>query len=145
MTTREEQRESLGVGVIVLSQDKKHVLLGERKNAFKAGWLGMPGGRVEGNEAIVETAKRELQEEAGLDADQVSYVGVVREWQGTYSFIHFGFIVTKFSGEVTNREPEKCTGWEWYSLNNLPKKILPGHKSILDIYLAKENGFVDIL
>lgn len=144
MDKAEEQREHIGVGVVVLSPDKKNILLGERMNAYKAGWLGMPGGRIEGNEPVFETAKRELQEEAGGTAEEISYLGVVREWQQTYSFIHFGFLVTTFTGEITNVEADKCKGWDWYPLNNLPEKILPGHKGILKLYMDKEKGFIDL-
>lgn len=114
MDKAEEQREHIGVGVVVLSPDKKNILLGERMNSYKAGWLGMPGGRIEGSEPVFETVNRELLEEAGITADNSEYVRVVRDWQGTYSFIHFGFVVSAFNGEITNAEPHKCKRWDWY-------------------------------
>jgi 8-oxo-dGTP diphosphatase len=132
----EEKREHIGVGIVVLSEDKKRIILGERMNSFKAGWLGMPGGRIEGDEAVIEAAKRELLEEAGVTAQEIS--------QETYSFIHFGFVVSDLSGEVTNMEPDKCKGWQWYSLDSLPEKILPGHRGIIELYKNKEKFLLDL-
>lgn len=141
----EERKEHLGVGILVLSNDKTHILLGERMNAYKAGWLGMPGGRIEGSEQINTAAKRELWEEVGITAQQLEYLGVVREWQKTYSFIHFGFVVSAYSGEITNKEKDKCKGWKWYSLDQLPEKIIEGHKGILELYIQRNKGLVDLI
>jgi ADP-ribose diphosphatase len=42
--------------------------------------LGLPGGTVEDDEAPIETANRELQEELGVRADELTYLGEVRTW-----------------------------------------------------------------
>jgi 8-oxo-dGTP diphosphatase len=87
---------------------------------------------------LLTGAKRELEEETGLVNPQLEYIGVVREKQEGYSFIHFVFVCKSFDGEVQNTEPEKCEGWEWYSVENLPQNILNGHKAGIEMYKNKK-------
>lgn len=130
--------EHFGVGILIFN-NKNEVLLGERVDAYKAGVFGAPGGRVKLSEPITDAAKRELQEETGLITDSLVYIGVVRELQETYNFIHFAFAIKDFQGEPINMEPNKCKGWQWYSVNNLPDKMLPGHKAMIDMYLYPDT------
>lgn len=125
--------EHIGVPIIVLN-NKNEILIAERINVYGAGLYGMPGGHIDLDEPMEETVKRELLEETGLSAEKLEFVGVVRELQKTYNFIHFGFIIKKFSGELRNAEPSKSKDWEWISLESLPENILPGHKAILKMF-----------
>jgi 8-oxo-dGTP diphosphatase len=131
--------ERIGVCVIVLDKKSEQVLLGKRLNSYRAGMLGLPGGRINLKESLKECGKRELLEETALEAKNMEYVGVIRELQDDYNFIHFAFICTDFLGEPQVTEPDKCERWEWYSLTNLPENILPGHKAALDIYLHQDK------
>lgn len=138
--------ESIGAVVIVVDPTNNKILLGKRKNSYKAGWFGLPGGRVDYDELLPTGAARELLEETGLVPQDLSYLGVVREQQESSQFIHFGFVTHVFQGEPTNVEPDKCEGWEWYELDNLPDQILPGHQGIIDIFLSPEQENVrDVL
>ena len=61
-----------GVG-IVLRDDLGRVLLEKRSDC---GLWGLPGGRIEAGESIVETAVREINEETGLSIRITSLLGV---------------------------------------------------------------------
>ena len=113
------KKEHIGVSIVTLN-DKDQILL---------------GGRIELNEPLINTVKRELLEETGVEAEIINYIGIVRELQKSYTFIHFGFLVKKIKGEPKNMETSKCKGWNWYSFDKLPNNILPGHKAILEIHL----------
>jgi 8-oxo-dGTP diphosphatase len=133
-------QEKIGVVIIVLDETKQHILLGKRKNAYMAGSYGVPGGRIELKEPIEETVKRELKEESNLVAEKVKYLGVVREQQVTYNFIHFIFLCEVYYGDLKNNEPDKCEGWEWHPLDSIPKNILPGHKAGINIFKSAEKS-----
>lgn len=79
---------NIGCAVIVKNHQGQ-VLFGKRKNAFKSGLYGFPGGRINKNEKALVASKRELLEETGLKARSLKYIGVVKEWQDSYHFIHF--------------------------------------------------------
>lgn len=140
------KHESIGAVVIVVHPESQKILLGKRKNSYKAGYFGLPGGRVDYDELLPTGAARELLEETGLVSQDLSYLGVVREQQESSQFIHFGFVTHDFQGVPTNVEPDKCEGWEWYDLESLPSPILPGHKGIIDIFRSPEKENVrDVL
>lgn len=77
------------------------VLLGMKKRGFGAGrWNGF-GGKVGEGEAIEEAARRELREEAGIDARALTRAGVLEfSWDGKPEVLEVHlFRATEFSGE----------------------------------------------
>lgn len=141
------ETEHVGVCVIILNEPKTRVLLGKRLNHFRAGMLGLPGGKIDKGEPIEACGKRELEEETSLIGNKFEFVGVIREQQKEVGFfIHFAFVCSDFIGEPKRTEPDKCAGWKWHPLNKLPKNILQGHKAALDIYLHPDKPlFRDLL
>lgn len=139
--TSEEKLEHLGVAIVVLNSESNKVLLGERLNSYKSDWFGLPGGRLELREKLMDCVQRELNEEVGITPNTIEYVGVVRKLQNnSYNFIHFGLVAKSFTGKVQNLEPHKCKGWKWVSIENLPDKILPAHKILIKMYLQPSLG-----
>ena len=135
----------LGTCIIVLSRDGKKVLLGKRKNSYRSGYYGLPGGRVESSEKLIDSAKRELLEETGLDVRVLKYIGVIRDLQEGYTFTHFAFLCKKYKGEPKLTEPDKCEAWEWFSINSVPEKTLVGNKAAIDMFLKSGSpSFRDV-
>ena len=82
-------------------------------------------------------------EETGLKANSLKYVGVVKELQDSYHFIHFAYLCAKASGDLQLMEPEKCESWQWFDLDKLPKNTLPGHLQAIKL-LEDNKGIRDI-
>lgn len=122
------------VGVIVLLLKENKLLLGKRKNGYGSGKYGIPGGRVDPGEKLESALKRELLEETGVMTVKLRLLGPIREDQGGFVFVHFAYVCTDFEGEIQVLEPNKCEGWEWFPLDNLPKNILRGHRSAIKMY-----------
>jgi mutator protein MutT len=131
------------IGCVVIVKNKLgQILLGKRKGSYKAGYFGMPGGRVDSHEQLEACAKRELEEETGLVAKKLTYVGVVKEWQESYHFIHFIYVCETWDGEPKVMEPDKCEDWEWFAQDELPEKVLLGHLKGIEL-MESEVGVVD--
>ncbi len=77
-TMNMKQPQNIGTCVVLVNHEGK-VLLGKRKNAYKSGMYGLPGGRIEYGEPMSEALAREVTEETGLEVTNFEYVGVVRE------------------------------------------------------------------
>lgn len=137
--------EQIGACVIVINRENR-ILLGKRKNAFRAGKYGLPGGRLNKGEKLLECVARELKEETNLHGKEFEFVGVTKEFQveHNFNFIQFVYTCRVYDGNLTNTEPEKCEGWEWYSINNLPSNLLEGHKWAIDMYVKKDVPIRDI-
>lgn len=125
--------QHLGVCAILLDQTGQ-VLLGERKNSYKAGYLGLPGGRIELNEPLEIAITREVEEETGFTDLSFTYLGVVRENQETYDFIHFVYMAQVGLLQPELREPDKCAGWQWLNADPANSHILPGHAGALRLW-----------
>ncbi len=135
----------IGACIICFNKDKTKVVLGKRKNSYKAGWYGLPGGRVELTEPLLDCAIRELKEETAIDTQKLDYLGVIRELQETYNFIHFAFVCNEYIQEPKLTEPEKCEGWEWFDVHNIPQNTVPGHKAAIEMITKQTSTLVDIV
>lgn len=131
-------KEPIGVCVLVFN-NKNQILLGKRQGGYKAGTYGLPGGCLDGAETLEAAALRELTEETSVIAADLTYIGVLREWQGTSSFIHFVYSCRRFTGTPTTVEPEKCAGWNWYDLDSLPTPLLNGHRAAIDLFVSNRS------
>lgn len=132
------------IGVFIIVTKGSKVLLGKRKNAYKTGSYGCPGGRLELVESLIECAKRELFEETGVRSTSFKFIGVIRELQGGYNFIHFVFECNKFDGNIQVAEPEKCESWDFYPIDKLPFNTLPAHKAGIDLLQKSCPDYIDI-
>ncbi len=131
-----EIERPIGVAIILLKNSK--LLMGRRKNGYKPGTMGVPGGRIEKGETVENAVVRELMEETGIVPKKFKFIGVVRNDQRESVFVHFVFVCTDYEGEPNNIEPEMCEGWDWYDFDELPDNILPGHKAAIEMYLSGE-------
>jgi 8-oxo-dGTP diphosphatase len=127
--------QPLGACVLLLNPQSE-VLVGKRKNGYRPGLYGLPGGRIEFGEPVLDTAIREVREETGLQVPNLKYQGAVRETQDERDFIHFVFVGKHITDQPQLVEPDKCEGWEWHSLENcLTLPLLPGHKAAIEMHL----------
>lgn len=110
-----------------LVKDNK-ILLGKRLVNAGFGQWGLPGGHLEYKESLSDAIRRELREEIGIEATSVQFAQVVNDTQQERHYIHINFIVTEWTGEIVNKEPEKCEKWDWFDLEQLPENIFFAHK-----------------
>lgn len=131
------------VGVTVLVVDGEKVLLGTRLQGRASGTWGFPGGHVEVGERLAAAAARELQEETGLIADALEFIGMANYPEQENHWVHINFLVIKWHGELENREPEVCGEWKWFPLDALPENMTPFHAYIMPMY-RKHKMFVEV-
>lgn len=134
--------QHLGACVVVQRADGL-VLMGVRKNGYGAGYYGLPGGRLELGEKVEANAQRELAEETGIFADRLTFLGIVRDAQETYDFIHFVYLYQVEVASPNLVEPDKCEGWVWINPQRLPEHVLRGHRGAIALLLDKSQHIVD--
>ncbi len=126
------KRPSVGVGVLILRSGQ--ILLGQRKNAHGDGTWAPPGGHLEWNESLEDCAKREVMEETGLDIEnirQAAFTNDVFSAEGKH-YVTLFLLADCPSGEPEIKEPEKCTGWKWFSWDELPRPLFLPLQHIFD-------------
>lgn len=120
---------------LVLRRDNEVLLLRRANTGYQDGKYGLISGHVDGDELATVAMAREAKEEAGIDVHpkDLRFVHVVHRLgeSNDQERVDFFFEATKWDGEVTNMEPQKCDDLSWFQLDNLPENMLPIVKSVL--------------
>ncbi len=119
----------------IIHQDPR-VLLGMKKRGFGVGrWNGF-GGKVQSGETIEDAAKRELQEEAGIEAESLEKVGIVDfEFKGDPEILQVHiFKSTGFYGQPKESEEMKP---QWWHVDKIPfKEMWPDDIHWMPLFLS---------
>ena len=120
-----KDRPKVGMGVYILNPQNQ-VLFTLRKNNVGAGKWCPPGGHLEYGEEFLDCVKREVKEEVNLDVSEAEIWSTMNNvmHDPDRHYVNVDFLVTKWSGEIKNTEPDKCEKIEWFNLNSLPKPLL---------------------
>jgi 8-oxo-dGTP diphosphatase len=154
------ERPKVGVGVIVLSSIAQHnntvraaaaetqtpssyIWVGRRKGSHGSSKLALPGGHLEYHESWSECAIREVQEEMGITLKDVEFLHVTNDIM-IHEEKHYVtiFMISQFDiaqQQPINQEPDKCAGWEAYTLPQL-RSMIDSNELFLPLEnLLKEN------
>jgi mutator protein MutT len=133
---------------IILVRDDGQILLGQRQNTgFMDGSWHLPSGHLDPGESATVGAAREAAEEIGVTIDpaDLRLVHVMHHFTDEARTAFF-FEAIKWTGEVTNTEPDKCAEWRWFSLNAVPDDMIPYAAEALTHYregtIYAERGWV---
>jgi len=123
---------------MVLKEGK--VLLGRRMNAHGEGEYANTGGHVEPLESLIETAKRETMEEAGITIQNVRFLCVsnITEYSPKH-YVDIGLIAEWENGEPKVLEPDKRESWNWYDLDDLPHPLFASSAIYIKAYKTGRN------
>lgn len=136
---------SVNAYLILKKQDKLLLLLRKNTGYLDDHW-GLPAGHVEPGESATEGMIREAKEELGIDLSLKDLRAVHIMHRKTNRLnIDIFFECNNWTGEIENREPEKCGGVEFFSLSSLPSPIVDYHMTALRATEEKqfysESGF----
>ena len=113
------------MGVLVMRRGR--VLLGRRRGSHGVGDYAAPGGHIEFGESFEQAARREVREETGLEITELRLLSVgnyiFKRDDGERHYIDVDFVCEAPAGEAQLMEPEKCDGWDWYDLDDLPRPL----------------------
>lgn len=76
-TTREVCEHCDGVAVLPITEDGEVILVSQYRYPFEKMVLEAPAGKVDGDEYHLHCGERELSEETGYAADEMTYLGFV--------------------------------------------------------------------
>ena len=113
----------VGVAVVIIRDGK--ILLGERIGSHGANTWATPGGHLEMGEEIAACAIRETLEETGLKVSDVSQLGFSNDVFNPLNkhYVTLYVMANGVEGEPEIMEPNKCLGWQWFALDELPKPL----------------------
>lgn len=120
---------------------KKQILLAQRKNTgYMDGlWDFAGGGHVDENESATQAVARECREELGINIQltDIHFVHLSHRvgLNGKPTYYDIYFVVDKYDNIPYIAEPEKCSGLQWFDIENLPTDIIQIRKQALYLYL----------
>lgn len=125
---------------IILVNDKGEYLLVKRALEPAKGYWDLPGGFVEENESLEESARCELREELGVEIDALHYVGSTTELYSfqkvTYSTVAACF-VAKFPDNAKLKAADDVASYKFFVPNKLPLDQLAFESMKNDFEAAK--------
>jgi 8-oxo-dGTP pyrophosphatase MutT (NUDIX family) len=132
---------------VFIKNAQGQILMQQRKHPY--GIWGLPGGLMELGESTEDTIRREVAEETGLVLGNVILLGVysgegyrcVAENGDEFDVVITVYETSEYEGEVEVMDDESL-GFEWFSVENLPKKIAKTHSQIIRDYIARGEKIV---
>jgi 8-oxo-dGTP diphosphatase len=123
-----------------------HVLLLLRQNTgYMDGMYDLPAGHIELRENATDGIVREAHEEVGITVtrDDLQVVHVMHRYSESSPLVYFCvyFLASRWQGEPTNCEPDKCGDVRWVPLSNLPENCVPFTRCVLEEYWPKQVGY----
>jgi len=130
----------VGVGVIIQNVHKE-ILIGKRIGSH-APFYSIPGGHLENGETFEEAAIKEVFEETGLIIKNPIVYGVTNNLR-TYKienkhYVSINLFVNEYEGELENKEPHKCEGWDWYPLSQIPQPHFDASEFAIECFVKKQ-------
>jgi 8-oxo-dGTP diphosphatase len=144
-----QDRFTLHASVHILFMKNKEILLSLRKNITSDGLYGLIAGHLEDGETISQVFIREAKEEVGVivrpEDLNISTICHSYSRHNNRQFIQFYALCNKWTGEFSNREPDKCESIKFFPINDLPQNIVPYIKDaipkVLDGTIYYEYGW----
>ena len=124
---------------LFLVQDGQILLARRFQTGYEDGKYGLPSGHLEDGETLMECIVREAKEEIGIliDPTDITFAYCIHR-KSDRNGVDFFFTTKKWSGTVTNREPEKCDHVAWFPLDDLPDTIIGYIKDAIEGWQKEE-------
>jgi len=119
---------------LLLENSNGDILFSQRHNTgFKDGYWSLVAGHLDGGEDAKQALIREAKEEAGITIQSTDLLHVHTQHRLTpdREYIDLYFSCNKWQGEITNMEPNKCSGLAFHSLENLQIPLVEYLPSVL--------------
>ena len=115
---------------LVLKKDNAVLLARRHNTGYKDGYYFLVAGHVEPGETFTQAIVREAKEEIGIiiHPDDVRVAHVMHRMSGAdgdfEERIDIFLCADRWTGEIVNEEPDKCSALTWASIDNLPSDVV---------------------
>jgi len=126
------------VGVWFYSIDTQRYLYLLRNDPRHPGTWGLPGGKIESGETLIDAMNRECIEEIGFVPDYLKLVPLEKFTSADQGFVYHTFFCS-IETEFTPKLNDEHIGWAWINSGSWPKPMHPGLWSTVNFDAVKEK------
>ena len=132
---KQERFKPYAAAYLLMIKDEKVLLLRRFNTGYQDGNYSLVAGHLDGGETTKQCIIREASEEAGImvSPKDLDVIHVMHRFSPDREYFDIYLRTEKWSGDITNMEPDKCDELKWYNMNDLPENVLP------EVKLALEN------
>lgn len=113
---------------LILRRGNKILLLQRQNTGYCDGRYSLVAGHVDQGENFTTAIIREAKEEAGIIVEpahlKVVHVMHRKSKVDQSERVDVYFLAKKWSGEIMNGEPQKCSDLSWFEIDKLPTNIV---------------------
>ena len=134
-----ERHKIIPASYLVLIKNNKILLQRRFNTGYEDGKYSLVAGHVDKGETFTEAIIREVKEEAGitLQAEDLSVVHVMNRNIESDERIDIFFTAKKWTGNIENKEPNKCDDLSWFDLDDMPDNVIPYIKEAINCLKKK--------
>jgi 8-oxo-dGTP diphosphatase len=135
-----EKNVKVGVGVLVRDKEGKVVLI-KRTGSHGEGTWAPPGGHVDFGESVIETGRREVKEEVGIEAGDLKVLGFTEDFfekEGKH-YITVWLEGGWLTGELKKSDRE-FTEIGLFGMKDLPEPLFLTFKNFIEGKLLPRSG-----
>lgn len=131
---KKEKFRPYAAAYLVLIKDRQVLLLRRFGTGYQDGNYSLVAGHLDGGETTKQCIIREAREEAGINIklENLEVVHVMHRLNPDREYFDIYLRAEKWTGDITNMEPDKCNELRWCNVNNLPCNTVPEVKSALE-------------
>jgi 8-oxo-dGTP pyrophosphatase MutT (NUDIX family) len=129
------------VGVWFYSLSTQRYLYLLRNDPRHPGTWGLPGGKVDPGETLIQTIERECVEEMGSMPNYISLAPLEKFTSADGKFVYHTFFC-RVENEFTPVLNEEHQGWAWIDSGTWPRPMHPGLWSTINFDAVREKTSV---
>jgi 8-oxo-dGTP pyrophosphatase MutT (NUDIX family) len=127
---------NVSAGIFFYSKNSKRFLYLLRTDAKNPGNWGIPGGKIENDETLLDGLQRECVEEIGYWPDSPKLVPIQKFVNNTFTYHTFFSQIEKEFIPILNKE--HC-GYAWVGESQYPKPLHPGLFSTVNFDVVQKK------
>ena len=126
------------VGILFYSLETQRYLYLLRNDPRHPGSWGLPGGKMDVDETLIQTINRECQEEMGSMPDYVRLAPLEKFTSADGKFVYHTFFCS-VEKEFIPALNDEHVGWAWIQSGHWPKPMHPGLWSTVNFEAVKDK------